>query len=185
MKVVKATKLFRQISLIGALVFALVSVGLLATDLKDCPTANLRASISVIFALWSTIFVLMLVQVTGLGRCLKDIPKLLFAFYFFICAVMLFVQMEVWGGYENRCRTQAPVFYWWLIVQIVVFYLIVTFGLATWGSYLCQVADAQEELTKQAVEEYLRARHKLDKMKMRLNQEDDNEPLLQLERSQY
>ena len=66
--------------------------------------------------------------------------------------------MQVWGGYENQCRTQAPVYYWWLVANIVVFYLIVTFGLATWGAYLCQVADAQEEMTKQAVEEYLRAR---------------------------
>ena len=142
MKVIKATKLFRQISLIGALIFALVSVGLLATSMQDCDTSNLRATIMLIFLLWSMIFVLLLLQVTGLAGCLKEIPKLLFAFYFFICAVMLFVQMQVWGGNENSCRTQSPVYYWWLIVQIIVFYLIVTFGLATWGAYLCQVADA-------------------------------------------
>ena len=46
-------------------------------------------------------------------------------------------------------------YYWWLIINITIFYLIVTFGLATWGAYLCMVADAQEEMTKQAVAEYL------------------------------
>ena len=93
MKVIKATKLFRQVSLIGSLVMALGSICLLLTPLEDCSTSNLRATIGIVFVLWSLIFVLLLVQVTGLGWCLKDIPKLLFVFYFFICAVMLFVQM--------------------------------------------------------------------------------------------
>ena len=143
MKVIKATKLFRQISLIGALIMALGSIGLLVAPLADCSTSNLRATIVLIFILWSLIFVLLLVGVTGLGSCLKDIPKLLFLFYFFICAVMLFVQMQVWGGSENDCRSESPILYWWLIAQIILFYIIVTFGLATWGAYLCDVADAQ------------------------------------------
>ena len=91
MKVIKATKLFRQVSLVGALVFALVCVGLLASNMEDCPTSNLRATITLMFGLWSIIFVLFLIQVTGLAGCLKDIPKLLFGFYFFICVVMIFV----------------------------------------------------------------------------------------------
>ena len=148
MKVIKATKLFRQISLIGSLVMALGSIGLLLTPLEDCSTSNLRATIGIVFVLWSLIFVLLLVQVTGLGWCLKDIPKLLFVFYFFICAVMLFVQMQIWGGQDNDCREEAPYFWYWLMTQVVLFYVIVTFGLATWGAYLCQVADAQQEIAK-------------------------------------
>ena len=38
-----------------------------------------------------------------------------------------------------------------------------SFGLATWGSYLCKVADVQEEVTKQAVEEYLKEKKRDDK----------------------
>lgn len=69
-------------------------------------------------------------------------------------------------------------------MQIVLFYLIVTFGLATWGAYLCQVADAQSELAKQAVEEYLRERREREKMTMSL--EEENQPLLlKGEMSQY
>ena len=90
MKVIKATKLFRQIATIGALVMALVSVGFLASSMEDCPTSNLRATIALIFVLWSMVFVLLLAGVTGLAVCFKDFPRLLFSFYFFICAVMLF-----------------------------------------------------------------------------------------------
>ena len=61
MKVIKATKLFRQVSLVGALVFALVCVGLLASNMEDCPTSNLRATIVLMFCLWSIIFVLFLI----------------------------------------------------------------------------------------------------------------------------
>ena len=68
---------------------------------------------------------------------------------------MFFVQLELWGGVDNTCRKEVPALYWWLVVNIIVFYFIVSFGLATWGSYLCKVADVQEELTQKAVEEYL------------------------------
>jgi len=54
------------------------------------------------------------------------------------------------------CRKEAPTLYWWLVVNVILFYLIVSFGLATWGSYLCKVADVQEQVTKEAVEEYLK-----------------------------
>ena len=48
--------------------------------------------------------------------------------------------------------------YWWIVVNVIMFYLIVAFGLATWGSYICRVADAKEELTKAAVNEYIAER---------------------------
>lgn len=181
MKVVKATKLFRQITLITSLIFALITVGVLCTSDGDCETSNLRATAELVFLLWSLIFVLLLVQVTGLAGCLKEIPRLLFAFYFFVCAVMLFVQMQVWGGHENSCMEDVPVLYWWLITNIVVFYLIVTFGLASWGSYLCDVADAQEEIAKEAVKEYLAARQQKE-MHMEINEET---PLIHNKLSQY
>ena len=111
-------------------------------DFNDCTTSNLKATTAVVFGLWSTIFSLFLIQVTGMGTCLKDFPRALAGLYIFICAVMLFVQMQVFGGHGNSCWTQAPMYYWWLIINITIFYLIVTFGLATWGAYICMVADA-------------------------------------------
>ncbi len=39
---------------------------------------------------------------------------------------------------------------------MILFYIIVAFGLATWGAYLCAVADVKEEVTKAAIDEYLK-----------------------------
>ena len=163
MQVIKATKCFRQVSILLSLAFALVSIILLCVVDTDCTDSNLKATTGLVFFLWSCVFVLLLLQVVKLTDCLKKIPKILFGFYFFICGCMFFVQMELWGGVDNQCRTESPALYWWLVTNIILFYTIVSFGLATWGSYLCKVADAQEELTKQAVDEYLKEQKRTDK----------------------
>jgi hypothetical protein len=60
---------------------------------------------------------------------------------------------EAKGG---PCYNQTPLLYYYLLVQVILFYLIVAFGLATWGAYLCAVADVKEEVTKAAIDEYLK-----------------------------
>jgi len=46
---------------------------------------------------------------------------------------------------------------------MILFYTIVSFGLATWGAYICKVADVQEEVTRKAVEEYLKETERTEK----------------------
>lgn len=72
---------------------------------------------------------------------------------------------------------EVPLLYWWLVVQIIIFYLIVAVGLCTWGSYICKVADAAEELTKEAVEEYVKDRKKQEKHYM--IKAGESQPMLQ------
>ena len=151
MQVVKATKTFRIVSLWQSMIFSLVSILLLLMYKKDCSKSNLKVTTGLIFFLWSAIFVILLIQVARKTDCLRAIRKLLFAFYFFVSAVMFFVQMQLFGGVNNDCRDEAPTLYWWLVTNIILFYVIVAFGLATWGSYLCKVAQAQDEITKEAV----------------------------------
>jgi hypothetical protein len=61
------------------------------------------------------------------------------------------------NGVECRSNQQgaSPLLYYYLLVNVIMFYLVVSFGLATWGSYLCAVADIKEEVTKAAIDEYL------------------------------
>ena len=91
MQVVKATKCFRQVSILLSLTFALVSIILLCVADHDCDDANLKATTGLVFGLWSVVFVLLLLQATNNTQCLKKIPKLLFGFYFFVCGCMFFV----------------------------------------------------------------------------------------------
>jgi len=151
------------VSILLSLVFSLTSIILLSVADKDCSNANLKSVTGLVFGLWSCVFVLLLLQAVKMTECLKKCPKLLFGFYFFICGVMFFVQMMLWGGVQNECRFEQPMLYWWLVTNIILFYTIVSFGLATWGSYLCKVADVQEEITKQAVEEYLKEKKREEK----------------------
>ena len=178
MQVVKASKIFRQISIFMSLLLAAGSIIILCVPYSDCSTANLKITIGLIFVLWSCVFILLLLQVVGLTGCLKKYPKALFGFYAFVCVVMFFVQEILWGGSNNNCMSEVPLLYWWLTAQITIFYIIVAFGLCTWGSYLCKVADAAEELTKEAVDEYLKDRKKVEKHYM-IKAGDSSAKLLQ------
>ena len=156
MQVVNATKCFRQVSILLSLAMALTSICLLCVaNVPDCPNASLKTTTALVFALWSTVFVLLLLQAAGMTKCLRTVPNTLFFFYFFVCGVMFFTQLELWGGEENTCKEDAAVLYWWLFTNIVMFYFIVSFGLATWGGYICKVADAQEEFVAKARKEYM------------------------------
>ncbi len=66
-----------------------------------------------------------------------------------VCIVMFFAQVEIWGGPDPRsCMKEKPLLYWWLCANVIIFYFIVALGLCIFGSYICKVADAAEELTK-------------------------------------
>lgn len=119
MQVVKATKRFRQVSLLGSLLLAIISIGILIIDKNDCEASQLRAAIGIIFTVWSLIFVLLLLQVIGLVKCLKQIPKVLFGFYASISAAMWFVQMLLFAPTpqgKEHCYSQTPVLYYYLLV---------------------------------------------------------------------
>ena len=148
--------------MLGSLLLGLASITIMIAVPEDCTVANLKAAIGVIFVTYSSIFVLLLLQVVGLVKCLKKIPKVMFGFYVGISIAMFLVQMMLFTApipinntAPEPCHTQTPLLYYWLLTQVIIFYLIVSFGLATWGSYLCASADLKEEVTKRAVEEYL------------------------------
>ena len=106
------------------------------------------------FVVYSTIFVLMLMQFVGLVGCLKGIPKALMTFYFLLVFVMFFVQMILFQG-EN-CYSESPVIFIWLTVQVGLFYFVVAYGLAVWGSYICWQAESHDEMAKKAVAKYVK-----------------------------
>ena len=45
--------------------------------------------------------------------------------------------------------------YFWLIVQIIVFYFIVAYGIALWGSYICWESEKEEKQIKVAMKKYM------------------------------
>ena len=73
-------------------------------------------------------------------------------FYFGIVFVMFFTQMYLFEAYT--CASESPILYYWLLAQVGIFYFIVAYGLAVWGSYLCFEAEEEEKLAEKAVKQY-------------------------------
>ena len=155
---IKATKRFRTVTLLMSLGMSIASIAMLCVPAEDCSTGNLKFAVGCITVVWCVIFVVLLMQSIGLVSCLKKWGPVLFVFYFVICGVMYISQLMIWGGEENNCRKDTPTMYWFIVTNVIMFYVIVSFGLATWGTYLCKVADAYEELTKEAVDELMAER---------------------------
>ena len=143
MMFVKATKCFRMAMILISFLFALTSIILIChVDPYSYNKKNLKATTGLVFLLWSVVFVLMILQALKMTVCLKKCPILLFGFYFFICGCMFYVQVQIWSGTDHRARNKhIPALYWWLVINLAMFYFIVSFGLATWGAYICKVAD--------------------------------------------
>ena len=159
MFVVKATKRFRQVTLFMSLIFSITSIVICAVPQKDCTGINLRAAVGLLSALWVTLFILLLLQVIGYTKCIKEYPKSMFVYYFVVSGIMFAVQMMCFSGVQgekNNCMKEVPLQYWYCVTNITIFYGMVTFGLATWGFYLCKVADAREELVNTAVNDHLK-----------------------------
>ena len=114
---------------------------------KNSCNTDIQVAVGLVAGLWVCIFLMLLLQVIGMVKCLKAYPKTLFVFYFFIVAVIYISMMMLFGGEKNNCRTEAPSMWYWLIINVCMFYLICAFGLASWGQYLCSMADHKEEVT--------------------------------------
>ena len=72
MKVVRSSKLFRQISVLLSLFMAACSITVLVVPQEQCSDGtNIKAALGLVFAMWAIVFILLLLQVIGLTKCLK------------------------------------------------------------------------------------------------------------------
>jgi len=141
-----------------SMVMAIISILSLVLPSKGACVVNIQVAVGLVFALWCLVFLMLFLQVIGMVRCLKKYKTPLFAFYIFVVATVYVSQMMLWGtggDKTNNCRVERPFMWYWLIINVVMFYVMVIFGMATWGSYLCRTADAKEEIINSAVEEYM------------------------------
>jgi len=103
------------------------------------------------------IFVLLLLHYIHCGCLLRKIGGFLGIYYFALTGLMTWVQFIFFEG-ENCSRTSV-VLYWWLAINIGLFYVLIAYGLSLWGAYLCWAQQEEEELAKEALQ------HKFEKMK--------------------
>jgi hypothetical protein len=107
-----------------------------------------------IFSLHIITFLLLLFHFIGLGRFLAKCGKALGIYYFYLVGVFFFVQVSFFKGPE--CSSKAPMVYFWIAAQIVMFYILVAYGIALWGAYICWQAEKEEAEIQDIVETYMK-----------------------------
>ena len=40
----------------------------------------------------------------------------------------------------------AVIYYWWLALNIAIFYVFIAYGLSLWGAYLCWAQEEEEAI---------------------------------------
>ena len=46
----------------------------------------------------------------------------------------------------------APLLYYWLFLNICLFYILIAFGLSLWGAYICWEVDEEEKMVEKALQ---------------------------------
>eukprot|EP00354_Favella_ehrenbergii_P003724 CAMPEP_0170452740 /NCGR_PEP_ID=MMETSP0123-20130129/1532_1 /TAXON_ID=182087 /ORGANISM="Favella ehrenbergii, Strain Fehren 1" /LENGTH=109 /DNA_ID=CAMNT_0010714835 /DNA_START=255 /DNA_END=584 /DNA_ORIENTATION=- len=70
-------------------------------------------------------------------------------FYFMLVGSMVYCQVIFFHGQE--CNRVAPILYYWIFTNILLFYVVVAYGLSLWGAYICWEVDEEEKLIKEAM----------------------------------
>ena len=133
---VKGIDTFRRVTLITTLIASTISAIIIAVNPTECESnPNLKRATIVTLAVQLSIFCILLLQYIHCGCLLRKLGAWLGIFYFILTGLMTWTQFIFFEG--EGCIRTAVVYYWWLILNIGLFYLLVAYGLSLWGAYLC------------------------------------------------
>ena len=130
---------FRKVLLIVSLIFSLVTLMIMIGENQGCEGSHLEVALWLCFSIHITTFVLILFHYIGLSNILQKLGKCL-GLYFFYLVTSMFVAQVVFFKSQN-CHIKAPLLFFWLVVQIIIFYVLVAYGIALWGAYICWAAE--------------------------------------------
>ena len=77
-------------------------------------------------------------------------------YYFGVVGAMVSTQVMFFQA--SSCKSMAFVRYYWLAVNIGLFYVFIAYGISLWGAYICWAQEEEENITKDAL------KWKFDKM---------------------
>ena len=145
---VSGTDTFRRVTLIGSLIMSAASVLLLLLEPRACDAVKLEYAIYLCSGVHLLTFMLLLSSYLC-NKCVVAMGRAMVVFYFGLVASMVYVQVIFFHGQE--CNRIAPVIYYWIFMNIVLFYVLVAYGLSLWGAYICWEVDEEEKLIKEAL----------------------------------
>lgn len=137
-----------MVALFGTLIAGLFSLLLQLLDPRTCTESPLETAVYICFGVHcSTFFVLLMSYICT--KCFVTLGKLMGLFYFLLVAAMVCVQIIYFHG--ESCSRVAPLLYYWLFVNIMLFYILVAYGLSLWGAYICWEVDEEEKVINEAL----------------------------------
>ena len=155
---VQGLEFFRKFTIFSSLIGSCISVLIVCIKPRECNTNDeLRNGVIICLTVQLCIFVILLMHFIHLGCLLRKIGGFMGIFYFILTGLMTWCQLIFFKG--EGCAREAVVYYWWLALNIGMFYVLIAYGLSLWGAYLCWAQQEEEELTKNALQ------HKFEKMK--------------------
>ena len=89
-----------------------------------------------------------------MGSCIRAVGKLIGLYYVYLVGAMIVVQIYVLKAEE--CSRISPLLYYWLVWNILLFYIFIAYGLSLWGAYICWEQEEEEAVTKAAMDKYLK-----------------------------
>ena len=81
-----------------------------------------------------------------LGGCIKFFGRAIGLYYIYLVAGMIVVQVYILKA--EGCNRTAPLLYYWLTVNIILFYIFIAYGLSLWGAYICWEQEEEEKVQK-------------------------------------
>lgn len=145
---VKGTDTFRKVALFGSLIAAAMSFLIKLMNPRGCDAVNLEYAIYMCLAVQIFTFFLLLGSYLCVNLFVK-IGRWMAIFYFFLVGAMVGVQIIFFKGQE--CNRVSPLLYYWLFTNIILFYILVAYGLSLWGAYICWEVDEEERIIVEAL----------------------------------
>ena len=154
---VQGIETFRRVVVLTSLVFSCISMIIIFVRPRECDSnPALRRGVIIACSVQLFIFLLLLLHYIHCGCLLRKLGMVLGASYFGIVGLMVWTQLIFFQG--EGCGRVAVVYYWWLALNVAIFYVFIAYGLSLWGAYLCWAQEEEEAIAQEAMQ------HKFDKM---------------------
>ena len=135
---------FRRVVCLSSLIFATATSIILICQPAECTyktSQGTEVNVNLSSGLWITgcvqisMFLLLLLHYVHCGCLIRAIGRGMVGYYFLMTGAMIWAQVIFFRG--NGCGTQAFLLYYWLAMNIGLFYVFVAYGLSLWGAYIC------------------------------------------------
>ena len=127
---------FRRVTTLGTLITSCISAIIVVVEPRACSTnPNLINAVIICMSAQLSVFFLFLLHYIGCGCLLRKLGGWIGIFYFILTGLMTWCQFIFMEG--EGCLRESVVLYWWLALNIGLFYVLIAYGLSLWGAYLC------------------------------------------------